>query len=40
MQHLFQYQFLPEDQIYPVSDNEIDKSDQLASIRYKSQNVL
>ena len=39
-QHLIQCQFLPEDQIIPVSDNEIDKSDQLAWIRYKNQNVL
>ena len=29
-----------EDQISPVIDNEMDKSDQLACIRYKNQNVL
>ena len=29
MQHLIQCQFLPEDQIIPVIDNEMDKSDQL-----------
>ena len=39
-QHLIQYQFLPEDQIIPVIDNEMDKSDQLACIRYKNQNIL
>ena len=39
-QHLIQCQFLPEDQIVPVSDNAMDKSDQLACIRYKNQNVL
>ena len=31
---------LPEGQIIPVIDNEMDKSDQLACIRYKNQNVL
>ena len=40
MQHLIQCQFLPEDQIIPIIDNEMDKSDQLACIRYKNQNVL
>ena len=39
-QHLIQCQFLPEDQIIPVIDNEMDKSDQLACIRYKNQNIL
>ena len=28
MQHLIQCQFLPEDQIIPLIDNEMDKSDQ------------
>ena len=32
--------FFPEDQIVPVIDNEMDKSDQLACIRYKNQNGL
>ena len=27
-------------QIIPISDTEIDKSDQLACIRYKNQNIL
>ena len=35
-QHLIQCQFLPEDQIIPVIDNEMDKSDQLACIYIKS----
>ena len=39
-QHLIQCQFLPEDKIISVSDNAFDKSDQLAWIRYKNQNVL
>ena len=29
-----------KDQIIPVIDNEMDKPDQLACIRYKNQNVL
>ena len=33
-------QFLPEGQIISVFDNEMDKYDQLACIRYKNQNVL
>ena len=37
-QHMIQCKFLPEDQIIPVSDNAVDKSDQLACIRYKNQN--
>ena len=37
--HLIYCQFLPEDQIIPVNDNEIDKADQLACLRYKNQNV-
>ena len=32
-QHLIQCQFLPEEQIIPVIDNEMDKSDQLACIQ-------
>ena len=40
MQHLIQCQFLSEDQIIPVIDNEMDKSNKLACIRYKNQNVL
>ena len=39
-QHSIQCQFIREYQICPVSDNEIDMSDQLACIRYKNQNVL
>ena len=39
-QHLIQCQCLPEDQIIPVSDNEKNKSDQLACNGYKNQNVL
>ena len=39
-QHLIWCQFLPEDQIIPVIDNEMDKSDQPACIRYKNQNIL
>ena len=39
-QHLIQYQLLIQDQICPVSDIEIDKSDQLTCNRYKNQNVL
>ena len=31
---------MPEDQIIPVIDNEMVKSDQLACIRYKNQNNL
>ena len=38
MQHLIQCQFLPEDQKFTNIDNEMDKSDQLACIRYKDQN--
>ena len=38
-QHLIQCQFLPEDQIIPVID-DMDKSKQLACIRYKSQNAV
>ena len=37
--NLIQCQFLQEDQILTVIDNEMDKSDQLACIRYKNQNV-
>ena len=33
-----QCQTFPEDQIFPVIDNEMDKSDQLACIWYKNQN--
>ena len=46
MQQLIQCQFLPEDQIHmyvqsvTLSDNKIDKSDQLACIRYKNLKVL
>ena len=40
MQHLIQCQFLPEDQIIPVIDNEMDKSDQMDCIQFKNQNVL
>ena len=40
MQHLIWCQFLPEGQIIPVFDNEMDKSDQLACIQYKNQNIL
>ena len=40
MQHLIQCQFLLEDQIIPVNDNAVDKSDQLACIRYQNQNIL
>ena len=29
-----------KDKIIPVTDSERDKSDQLACIRYKNQNVL
>ena len=32
--------FFPDGQIIPVFDNEMDKSNQLACIRYKIQNVL
>ena len=39
-QHLIQCQFLPEDQIITVIDNEMGKSDQLVCIRYKNQNVF
>ena len=39
-QHLILRQFLPENQIISVIDNEMDKSDRLACIRYKNQNVL
>ena len=39
-QHLIQCQCLPVDQIIPVIDNEMDKSDQIACIRYKNQNDL
>ena len=39
-QHLILCHFLPEDQITPVIDNKMDKSDQFACIRYKNQNVL
>ena len=39
-QYLIQWQFLPEGQICPVSDNGTDKSDQLVCIRHKNQNVL
>ena len=39
-QHLIQCQFLPEEQIIPVSDNAMEKSDQSACIRYKNQNIL
>ena len=39
-QHLIKCQFLPDDQIISVIGNEMDKSDQLACIRYKNQNVL
>ena len=35
-----QHQFLPEDKLIPVSDDAMDKSDELACIRYKYQNVL
>ena len=40
MQHLISCQFCSEDQIIPVIDNEMDKSDRMACIRYKNQNVL
>ena len=40
MQHLIQCRFLAEDQIIPVIDIEMDKSDQLACIRHKNQNAL
>ena len=40
MQHLIQCQFHPEDQVTPVSRNEMDTSDQLACIWYKNQNVV
>ena len=39
-QHFIQCQFLPEDQICPLRDDGIDKSDQLACIRYKNQNAV
>ena len=43
-QRLIQCQLLPEERIIPVTDNEtdkeMDKSDQLAYISYKNQNVL
>ena len=35
-----QCQFLPEDQIFPASDNEMHKSDQLACIRYHIKSIL
>ena len=40
MQHLIKCQFFSEDQIIPVCDIAMDKSDQLACIRHKNQNVL
>ena len=40
-QHLLlQCSFLPEDQIFPIIDIEIEKSNRLAYVRCQNQNVL
>ena len=40
MQNLFRWRFLPDDQIFPIIDIDICKSDDLACVRRQKQNVL